>query len=276
MGNAKATPSKLMALRSWFEIPAAATYLRDALKHEVTEAEVLRSALDGKLKLSVRFVNPTQASPDRPFTETEVNMLAQREAEIAAGDTSLKDSCWPPGIEQITLTDDPYDLPMIGAEARYVEARCQQLTQGPAVALNYRDGTFVDTEEGARFRLWQPNRIEIETISTDEAEWVTAVNVYSPAHGLPEDSVLVVRKAVLDEFVRRHSGTSIDRPLKDVERDKLLAIIWILFRESDLDPTELRGAGDEIERRAAKWEVKVSSKTISKYLTEAKHLFPEV
>jgi hypothetical protein len=81
VGNTNAPPNTLKNLRDWLEVPEAAKYLGHILRHEVTEAEVLRLALDGKLKLSVRFVNPTQASPDSPFTETQLKILALRDAE---------------------------------------------------------------------------------------------------------------------------------------------------------------------------------------------------
>jgi hypothetical protein len=279
VGNAKATPSKLKTLRPWLEVPEAATYLGHALHHEVTEAEVLRLASDGQLKLSVWFVNPTQASPDSPFTETQLKMLARRDAEIAVAQRtqeqppSLEDSSWPPGIEQITLSGGPYDLAMIGAEIRSVEGRYQQLTEGPAVELNCLDGTFVDAVDGARFRLWKPNRVGTETTHGDETDWVVTLEAYSPAHGLPEDSVLVLRRTVLDEFVQRR-GTNLDKPVGQRERNIFLSIIWTLVKlnTSGIDTNHLDKAAGKIARKSQLLGIKVSRRAVSNHLLEAAHL----
>jgi hypothetical protein len=49
--------SKLFKLREWLTVADAARYLAIAFDEEVIEADVLRLALDGHLKLSVNFVN---------------------------------------------------------------------------------------------------------------------------------------------------------------------------------------------------------------------------
>ena len=52
---------KLLKLRDWLTVPDAARHLSILLGDEVTEAHVLRFALDGRLTLSVDFVNITPA-----------------------------------------------------------------------------------------------------------------------------------------------------------------------------------------------------------------------
>ncbi len=49
--------SKLFKLKEWLTLPDAAKHLAIAFGEEVGEADVLRLALDGHLKLSVNFVN---------------------------------------------------------------------------------------------------------------------------------------------------------------------------------------------------------------------------
>lgn len=53
--------NKLFKLKEWLTVPAAAKHLAAIVEEEVTEADVLRLALDGQLKLSVNFVNHTKA-----------------------------------------------------------------------------------------------------------------------------------------------------------------------------------------------------------------------
>lgn len=57
----KSTPSKLLKFKEWLTVPAAAKHLSVICEEEVSEADILRLALDGHLKLSVNFVNYTYA-----------------------------------------------------------------------------------------------------------------------------------------------------------------------------------------------------------------------
>ena len=54
--------SKLFKLKEWLTVPDAARHLSIVFGEEVSEADVLRLALDGHLKLSVYFVNYAKAS----------------------------------------------------------------------------------------------------------------------------------------------------------------------------------------------------------------------
>ncbi len=53
--NLKQKPliSKLLKVREWFTVPETAKHLSMMFGEEITEADILRLALDGKLKLSV-------------------------------------------------------------------------------------------------------------------------------------------------------------------------------------------------------------------------------
>lgn len=57
----KSTPSKLLKFKEWLTVPEAAKHLSAICEEEVSEADVLRLALDEHLKLSVNFVNHTYA-----------------------------------------------------------------------------------------------------------------------------------------------------------------------------------------------------------------------
>ena len=57
--------SKLFKLKEWLTIPEAAKHLSAIFSEDVIEADVLRLALDGHLKLSINFVNHTQGKRGR-------------------------------------------------------------------------------------------------------------------------------------------------------------------------------------------------------------------
>lgn|GEM_PF-487871 len=66
--------SKLFKLKEWLTVPEAARHLSNLFGEAVSEADVLRLALDGHLKLSVNFVNHAKAKRGgrfRPFNEWE-------------------------------------------------------------------------------------------------------------------------------------------------------------------------------------------------------------
>jgi hypothetical protein len=69
--------SKLFKLKEWLTVPDAAKYLSTIFGEEVSEADVLRLALDRHLKLSVNFVNHADAIRGNnflPFKEWEENL----------------------------------------------------------------------------------------------------------------------------------------------------------------------------------------------------------
>jgi hypothetical protein len=175
--------SKLFKLREWLTIPDTAKHLSNIFEEEITEADVLRLALEGKLRLSVYFVNHTKARPGKTVRYTRADL----ETDVAAGKFSedLKWSTFPPEIvatlpgipeemkgkpmtylrslpigddrfltlsDEVTTIEGVWDLPMIGAEQLDVEHHYQNLTGGPAVTLSNIEGAFVEDSDG---RIWQ-------------------------------------------------------------------------------------------------------------------------
>ena len=65
--------SKLLKLKEWLTTDEAAKRLSISAGEEVTEADILRLALDGHLTLSVYLVNHAKALTGRfvPFSETK-------------------------------------------------------------------------------------------------------------------------------------------------------------------------------------------------------------
>ncbi len=53
-----------LSLKKWLTVPETARRLAIIFGEEVSEADVLRLALDGHLRLSINFVNSTKALRD--------------------------------------------------------------------------------------------------------------------------------------------------------------------------------------------------------------------
>lgn len=141
--------SKLFNLKEWLTVAEAARHLATLFGEEVTEADVLRLALDGRLRLSVNFVNHAIARHGKviPLSEARtVPGLITKEGEepyevVLA--MNLNDRDFLELEKTIENLMGVWDLPMIGGEHLDVEHAYQQRTGGPAVTLTNLEGAFV-------------------------------------------------------------------------------------------------------------------------------------
>lgn len=161
--------SKLFKLKEWLTVPDAARHLSIAFGEEVSEAVVLRLALDERLKLSVNFVNHTRARRGKivGYEDAEWRELPP---EMTANIPNLPEEYKGKPIpcmtsldignerylnldEEVTTIKDIWDLPMIGGERLDIEHHYQQLTGGPAVTLQCLLGAFVEGKDGTLCQL---------------------------------------------------------------------------------------------------------------------------
>jgi hypothetical protein len=185
--------SKLFNLKEWLTVADAARHLAIAFGEDVTEADVLRLALDDRLQLSVYFVNHAKARCGKvvPWEETEwmlfprietlegshVDKKAYYGLDVRPCPTKLEalfKELPPDDFEKftplllslniddkrfLTLSDNVttlrgvWDLSMIGNEQLDIEHEYQNLTGGPAVTLQGLDGAFVDGHNGQMCQL---------------------------------------------------------------------------------------------------------------------------
>jgi hypothetical protein len=159
---------KLFNLKKWLTLQDAARHLSIVVGEEVSVADVLRLALDGHLKLSVNFVNHTQARRGKviPIEEAEDDDL------LSEFFSNLPDSKEIPGEpikflkginlddqrvlnldKEVVELDGVYDLAMLGNESHDVEHKYQMLTNGPSVALMGLDGAFVIEDADTMYQL---------------------------------------------------------------------------------------------------------------------------
>lgn len=188
--------SKLLKLKEWLTLEETAKRLSITAGEEVTEADVLRLALDGHLTLSVYFVNHAKARMGKfiPLSETEWSFAppllpiptgAPLTAEIVSHypkhfqqlwhntPPEQRDNCLPM-LKSLATEDNRYihlekdvvtltgvwDLPFIGCERIDVEYAYQQLIGGPEVTLEGLDGSFVSRGDDTVCQLqesWEQN-----------------------------------------------------------------------------------------------------------------------
>jgi hypothetical protein len=286
---------RLFNLKEWLTVADAARHLSIVFGEDMTEADVLRLALDGRLRLSVYFVNHAEARCGKviPWEETDW-WLAPVDGFLitkSAGQATTGEyRRWPqklealfneiPDVERenycpmmrdlnigserfLRLSDDVtiltgvWDLPMIGNEQLDIEHKYQSLTGGPAVTLQGLDGAFVEGRDGQVCQLQE--RFEQRARPAKKS--------YYPAGGLPEDAVIVVRTEALREFEQLVNGVTNgpEKPIATIERNSLLTIIAALCDYSAIKPQE-RGAASQIAKLTEEIGASVSDDTVRRVL----------
>jgi hypothetical protein len=174
--------SKLFKIKEWLTLADAARHLSIVFNEDVTQQDILRLAIDRRLRLSVWFVNhvnvrkgrlvPLKDCPLRllpkPFSKSKKEwpnipnhlkledipaLTSDIRIGIQKGDLMLI----PEGLhyknqnflildEDVESITGVWDLPMVGGESLDVEHEYQMITGGPAVTGTYLDGAFVERD----------------------------------------------------------------------------------------------------------------------------------
>jgi hypothetical protein len=159
----------MLALREWFSLDESADHLSAHFGARVSVADVLRLSIDGKLSLSVHFVNHAKGRRGHLVPNDEAKWIQfplvegmRAEWQIEQPSAPVADYMLIPdgGLrwdDAHVLQQQPkietlrgvFDLAMRGAERLDVEHAYQKLTGGPDVTLHALDGAFViDHETG--------------------------------------------------------------------------------------------------------------------------------
>jgi len=162
--------SQLLQLKEWLTLDDVSRHLSNVFAEEVSKADVLRFALDGRLMISVRILNGATAKCG-PLISAEaaeyISFPSDLKSAMAASSEGEYQGTYlqvPKGVslssgEVIALADDVcslrgiYDLPMIGGEQLHVERMYQELTHGPDVTLVSMNGAFVVAGDGSYCQL---------------------------------------------------------------------------------------------------------------------------
>ena len=270
---------KLFKLREWLTLADAAQHLSIMFGEDVREADVLRLALDGHLKLSVRFVN-TASARRGTFVSLEEKIASFEGIKFEMLPNSSKDAAikmiselYPEGGileigKEIVTLDGVWDLPMIGSEELDVEHEYQILTDGPAVTLQNLEGVFVAGSDGTLYQL-QEHFSDNEYFKKENLKtpWGHLANYY-PAGGLPSDSVFVVRTSAIQDLEARISkpDTYVEKPIELRERTTLLMIIAALAQLAKIDISKPSSAATSIENQTALMGARVAARTIENHL----------
>ena len=134
--------SKLFQLKNWLTIEDAARHLSGVFSEPVSEADVLRLALDRHLTLSVNLVNQTVAMPAKIVPRASAQMLEVPDFRnvgktvLVLKGISIDDKYVIELETEVETLNGVYDLPMFGSEVLDLEKMYQHLTGGPEVSID--------------------------------------------------------------------------------------------------------------------------------------------
>jgi hypothetical protein len=245
---------KLLKLKDWLTVPDAARHLSILFGEDVTEADVLRFGLDGRLTLSAYFVNPKYGRYGKIIPEISIKSENVKRA-IREG-CLLKEGGAFSFVGDITHFEGVWDLSMLGAERAQVEQKYQSLTGGPEVRLFSADGALVNRPDGAWGRL-------LINEQADEEQY----HKY-PTGGLPSDAIFVVRTSALRdlEALISEPNPTTERPIELREKTTLLVIIAALAELARIDLAKPSKAATAIEGQTTLLGARVAARTVENHL----------
>lgn len=268
--------SKLFKLKKWLTVPDAAKHLAIVFGEEVTEADVLRFALDGDLRLSVHLVNGAYA---RPCFLVNVEELEWDDVPSLDGNGTIKihkggrifgdeRGCFQVHRTVTELDSDVWDLPLTGGERVDVEFRYQQLTNGPEVTAVSLDGVFVAATNGDLKEIQSRFEDGPYFNKSDFKKPFLHPDNFHPAGALPDDGVFVVRIEALTDFIQsvNADSTRVEKPPGTIERNTLLTIIAALCKDAGYDHTKHAKTAGLIQSTADKMGVAIGETTIEGHL----------
>ncbi|MDR3429996.1 hypothetical protein [Silvimonas sp.] len=133
--------SKIYKLREWLTVPEAAKQLSISFGEEVTEADVLRLSLDGRLPLSVYFVNHAQARGGKVIPWEETDWWLFPDMDIFLGKSAEEQEA--NRKKKITSTDHNFHAPKLTALFEELPADERRKYTGLMRSVNIDNERFV-------------------------------------------------------------------------------------------------------------------------------------
>lgn len=223
--------SKLFQLKRWLTVSEAAKHLSTIFGEDVTDADVLRLALDHRLTLSVVFIDGVRASVCKPIADGDIKykeaMFQSQTIKLPIGGQI---TYGPDGValqvQSATFwleNDEPYELTMTGGERSDVERKYWQLAGSTREETTSLDEVFLSQETFGPARTYFQLKGELPDENGERR--------YYPIGCLPEDAFFVVTVAsllALENQVIAKSSSEV-KEISSKERNTLLTIIGVLL-----------------------------------------------
>jgi len=269
--------SKLFSLKEWLSLADAAKRLSTSFGEEVTEADIIQLALEGRLRLSLQILGYVYAHRAYKKLESEVEY---EEIEYTL----------PPELDpsqETRIRREPIDGEVLRIPEFCGDGEVLQLgTSAICFARDYPDRQIVDFPvtwfsrpfllqyfDHLRLPLEEPVECATDRLLIQEKSgdiW----HIESYDNFLPGDVEVVVRTQALRDLEQSFEDVSAnkqDKPLSTRERDTLYKIIiGMAMRGYGHDPSAQRSSAiADIARDLEEVGLPVSDDTIRKYMKEA-------
>jgi len=242
--------SKLLKLKKWLTLDDAALHITREIKATITVTDLYLAALEGKLKLSVYFVNNAHGITGELCNVGDIeNQLAQQTFDTKERTVHCMEGVW--------------DLTMQGQEALEVKGYFEQSNSGIEVTTLSENGILLQQNDVTcqlykhfdRERIFNPKYNESEERQRAIAEEPMRAlendpsiisphirrnkfgSEFVPCHKLSEvGSVLIVRSSEITHFIEYlEDEHKEEKPLTTNERNSLLVLIATLCKEAKVD-----------------------------------------
>lgn len=180
--------TKLLQLKEWLTLPEAAKRLSVIFQEEVSESDILRLALDGRMLLSAYLVNGASARLGKVVGFDDVEW-GEFSAEMAAAFPDLSEEHRGKPlkyVKSLRLDDERYlnlepgvttiwgvwDLPMLAGDRHDIEHLFQMASGGPGVTVESLDGSFLQREDGVMCQVmesYDQNEYQVGSVARLEA-----------------------------------------------------------------------------------------------------------
>jgi hypothetical protein len=285
---------KLFNLKEWLTVADSARHLTIVFGEDVTEADVLRLALEEKLPISVYFPRPTYARQliEETYTGFESvggeillasDVLPRTDEYIYKTHTNI---CGEPFV--VTYREIPenstayvatdsvvkvlglWNIYMNFGQRAEIDRQYQKLIGANVLPPDNESNLYISNLSGDLFEL---------VISYEESKYfdkkefaknpVAYGKHYLPLEELPSDSYFVIRTDSLRDFEASINGTSTspEKPLSPNERNSLLTIIAALCDCSAIKYQD-RGAAAKIVKITEEFGAPVSHDTVTRALSK--------
>lgn len=285
---------KLFKLRTYLNITEASQYLTEGIGEPVSEAEVVRLALNKYLQFSIvlkelefgRYGKLVDSIGDAPICYTTFDGCLEFGEKISNNILPILDLAMV-GQEVELLKDLYYEYSKESFDY------CEYVNNSNTVILKDADSYFelfeiydynssfggaeacldnVSINSPFIDRMRADNaRDRVKFLQENDHEYIDD-HIYVPAVSFPVESNLIITIQELDRFIDGFNSDSViddqnAKPLGSREKNTLLVLIATLCKESNIDYSK-RGIASAITLATEKMGVKISEDTIRKVLKE--------
>lgn len=231
--------NKIYEDMDWLPVEKAAEYLSHKTKSNISDIDVLRLCLFGKLKVSVYFSGSVPVARGKLMHATDARLNKAIEGRSDTGVElpvfANKHLIFEPDDYIIRELNGIQDLSMVGEEGWLVDLEYRKRAALPSAPKpNYQLVFLSAPNHEYDYQLYtsqseaylQQNNIQPNIHSTDN---------YAAALSLPEDSFLVIRTQALKEYlltIESVTKNTLDKELTTKELKSFQIIVAVLAKEA--------------------------------------------